>query len=85
MYARRRTGVVLYVLSSLSLYACVCERLFLSVVMTVVLGQRRFDSLHLISTACSNKANVRLEQSLIRSKHTLFAHVTSATAWVSPD
>ena len=48
MYARERTGeggVVLYVLSSVSLYACVCERLFLSVVMTVVLGQRCFDSL----------------------------------------
>ena len=31
MYARERTGeggVVLYVLSSVSLYACVCERLF---------------------------------------------------------
>ena len=48
MYARERTGeggVVLYVLSSVSLYACVCERLFLSVVMTVVLGLRCFDSL----------------------------------------
>ena len=43
MYARERTGeggVVLCVLSS-----CVCERLFLSVVMTVVLGQICFDSL----------------------------------------
>ena len=48
MYARERTGeggVVLCVLSSVSLYACVCERLFLSVVMTVVLGQRCFDCL----------------------------------------
>ena len=45
---RERTGeggVVLYVLSSVSLYACVCEWLFLSVVMTVVLGHRCFDSL----------------------------------------
>ena len=45
MYARERTGeggVVLCVLSSVS---CVCERLFLSVVMTVVLGQICFDSL----------------------------------------
>ena len=33
------------VCSIYSLYACVCERLFLSVVMTVVLGQRCFDCL----------------------------------------
>ena len=55
MYARERTGeggVVLYVLSSVSLYACVCERLFLSVVMTVVLGQRCFDIAYQNINAC---------------------------------